>query len=289
MPDSAMCDPKRILFTGGSGLLGREVRKLLPDACYPTSAEFDVTNYEQMAAFVRARTGEQRAASGQQGGGSGERSVEVSHDGALSVPDRDLDTNLCRPCPWDVLVHAAAFTSPPKVDQDPDRAIRVNIVGTANVARLCLAYRMKLVYISTDYVFRGDRGNYSEEDPVYPVNAYAWSKLGGECAARLVPGALIIRTSFGPDVFPYPKAFVDQWTSREPVSVIARKLTDVLRSDISGVLHLGGPRRTVYEYAQAVSPDRPIGPLSIRDVPFAVPRDTSLNTERYERLRRDAR
>lgn len=236
-----MFDPKRVLFTGGSGLLGREVRKILPEACYPTSAEFDVTDYGQMAAFVRGRD-------------------------------------------FQMLVHAAAFTSPPKVDGDPDRAIRVNIVGSANVARLCLACRMKLVYISTDYVFRGDQGNYREEDPVYPVNAYAWSKLGGECAARLVPGSLIVRTSFGPDEFPYPKAFVDQWTSREPVSLIARKLVDVLRRGVCGVLHLGGPRRTVIEYARSLNPSRPIGELSIRDVSFAVPRDTSLNTERYERL-----
>ncbi len=236
-----MFDPARMLMTGGSGLLGRHIRKLLPQACYPTSAEFDVTNYDQMAAFVEGRG-------------------------------------------FQIVLHAAAFTSPPRVDQDPDRALRVNIAGTANVARLCLAGGMKLVYISTDYVFRGDQGNYREDDPLYPVNAYAWSKLGGECAARLVPGSLIIRTTFGPDEFPYPKAFVDQWTSREPVSAIARKLVEVLRHDVCGVLHLGGPRRTVFEYARSLDPSRPIDPLSIRDVAFAVPRDTSLNTERYRRI-----
>jgi len=236
-----MFDATKMLMTGGSGLLGRHVRQLLPDACYPASSEFDVTNYAQMAAFVEGRT-------------------------------------------FRVLVHAAAFTSPPKVDQDPERAICVNIIGTAHVARLCLARGMKLVYISTDYVFRGDRGNYREDDAVYPVNAYAWSKLGGECAARLVPGSLIVRTSFGPDVFPYPKAFIDQWTSRQPVSVIARKLVEVLRRDLQGVIHLGGPRRTVYEYAKSLDPERPVGQLSIAEVPFAVPKDTSLNTERYEEV-----
>ncbi len=288
-----MFDPKRILFTGGSGLLGRAVRKLLPEACYPTSAEFDVTAYEQMAAFVEAASKKQGAQSGEQGAGSRERGVgstELAAGGSQEGGGRGrdagpLEPGFPRPCPWDVLVHAATFTSPPKVDQDPERAIRVNIVGTANVARLCLAYRMKLVYISTDYVFRGDRGNYGEEDPVYPANAYAWSKLGGECAARLVPGSLIIRTSFGPDEFPYPKAFADQWTSREPVSAIARKLVEVLRHEVCGVLHIGGPRRTVFEYARSLNPSRPIGELSIREVSFAVPRDTSLNTERYERLR----
>ncbi|MCR4411791.1 MAG: sugar nucleotide-binding protein [Thermoguttaceae bacterium] len=239
-------EPSRLLFTGGSGLLGSEVRNLLPEACFPASADFNVTDYARMDAFVRGRA-------------------------------------------FEVLVHAAAFTSPPKVDKDPARAIEVNIAGTANVARLCLAHGLKLVYISTDYVFRGDRGHYQEDDALHPVNAYAWSKLGGECAARLVPGSLIVRTSFGPNVFPYEKAFVDQWTSREPVRVIARKLVDVLRRGISGVIHLGGPRRTVYEYARSLDPSRPIQELSIRDVSFAVPVDTSLDTQRYERMMAQSR
>jgi len=77
---------------------------------------------------------------------------------------------------------APRFTSPPKVDQDPAKALDANIVGTANVVKLAQRYRLKVLYISTDYVFRGDRGNYSEADAVDPVNKYAWSKLGGECA-----------------------------------------------------------------------------------------------------------
>jgi len=66
--------------------------------------------------------------------------------------------------------------------------------------------------------------------------------------------------------------------------VIARKLVEVLRRDLEGVIHLGGPRRTVYEYAKSLDPERPVGQLSIAEVPFAVPKDTSLNTERYEEV-----
>lgn len=236
-----MVEAKKILLTGGSGLLGSELRKLLPEANYPSSAQFDVTNYAQMDAYVR---------------GAGVT----------------------------MLVHAAAFTSPPKVEKEPTQAIDVNVIGTANVAKLCVAHRLKLVYISTDYVFEGSRGNYREEDPVHPVNKYAWSKLGGECAARMVDGSLIVRTTFGPNVFPYEKAFVDQWTSRESVSQIATKLVRVLEHDLTGVIHLGGPRRTVFEYACSLDPSRPIQQLSIHDVDFRVPVDTSLNCERYQGL-----
>jgi len=234
-------EQERILCTGGSGLLGRELRRLLPRALYPDHREFDVTNAAQMDSYLAGR------------------GVEL-------------------------LIHAAAFTSPPKVDQDPPRAIEVNIIGTSRVVRLCMQHGIRLVYISTDYVFRGDRGGYREDDPVFPVNRYAWSKLGGECAVRLYDRALIVRTSFGANEFPYPRAFVDQWTSRLTVRDFAVKLVALLNLPMTGIVHIGGPRRTVYDYARATSPGKEIGELSRDDVPFAAPRDTSLDTSNYERI-----
>ena len=228
----------RFLITGGSGLLGRALRRLRANALFPSSVEFDVRDYSQMERWIDGR-------------------------------------------PIEVLIHGAAFTSPPKVDADPLRAIDVNIVGTANVVRLCMAHAIRLVYISTDYVFRGDRGQYREEDELYPVNKYAWSKLGGECAVRLYDKALIVRTSFGPDEFPYPRAFTDQWTSRRAVSDAAPDVLRAVESGICGVLHVGGPRRTVLEYARSLDPAKEIGALSIKDVPFSVPVDTSLDTSRF--------
>lgn len=235
-----MVDAK-IIFTGGSGLLGSEFKRIRPDIDYPASREFDVTNYRQMKDYVK-------------------------RDG-------------CQ-----LIIHAAAFTSPPLVDKEPLRAIEVNIVGTSNVVKFCIEYNARLIYISTDYVFRGDQGNYKETDSVYPVNKYAWSKLGGECAVRLYEKALIIRTTFGPNVFPYEKAFVDQWTSRESVSVIAKLIDKLIDKNITGVIHVGGKRKTVFEYAKNLNPARDIGKLSLNDVSFNVPVDTSLNCDRYNEL-----
>lgn len=189
--------------------------------------------------------------------------------------------------PVSLVIHAAAFTSPPKVDQDPARAIAVNIVGTANLACWCLARGVPLVYVSTDYVFKGDKGLYAEGDAVMPVNRYAWSKLGGECAVRMLAEHLIIRTSFGPDVFPYPKAFVDQWTSRQSVSETARQMVALVERQARGTVHVGGPRRTVMEYAKSLDPAKAIEPLSLKDVTFVAPADTSLDTSRYQDLMRE--
>ena len=189
----------------------------------------------------------------------------------------------------DCILHAGAFTSPPLIDKDPLLALEVNIVGTANVTRLCIKHNLKLVYICTDYVFNGDIGDYKEDDPVYPVNKYAWSKLGGECAVRLHDKSLIIRTTFGPNVFPFPKAFVDQWTSRESVSTIAAMICRALAKDLTGVLHVCGPRKTVYEFAKSLDATKEIGELLTSKVNFTVPRDTSLNTDRYNNEVEDVR
>lgn len=236
-----MADQKRILFTGGSGLLGTAFRKLRPEVEFPASREFNITDLSQMRAYV--------------GGGR-----------------------------LDCVIHAAAFTSPPLVDKDPGKALDVNIVGTVNIVKLCMEHGSRLLYISTDYVFQGDKGLYREDDPVLPVNQYAWSKLGGECAVRLYAKSLIIRTTFGPDVFPYPKAFVDQWTSRESVSAIARKINRLVDLEATGIVHVGGERKTVYEYAKSLDPSKEIGRLSVHDVSFKVPIDTSLNCDRYKSL-----
>lgn len=185
---------------------------------------------------------------------------------------------------YEMMVHAAAFTSPPKVEEDPLQALDVNIIGTANVVKLCAKYDMKIIYICTDYVFKGDEGNYGEEDPVYPVNKYAWSKLGGECAVRLYDNSIIIRTSFGPNVFPYDGAFVDQWTSREDVKTIARKISRLINSNFKGTIHLGSQRRTVFEYAKSLDNNKDVKELSIEDLSFKAPEDTSLNVDQYKKL-----
>ncbi len=184
----------------------------------------------------------------------------------------------------DLVVHAAAFTSPPRIEEDPQSALDANLIGTANIVKLCIGFACRLIYISTDYVFKGDRGNYVEDDAVSPINKYAWSKLGGECAARLYDRSLIVRTSFGPNEFPFPKAFEDQWTSRQSVSIVARKLVALMERDVNGTVHLGGSRRSVLEYARELDPSKDVGSLSIHDVSFPVPVDTSLDCGKFDEI-----
>lgn len=98
----------------------------------------------------------------------------------------------------DVVLHAAAWTDVDGCEGDPDRASRVNGVGTANVASACRAAGCRLVTVSTDYVFRGDRdGPYAESDPPAPISAYGRSKLAAEKATLALGDAgAVARTAW---------------------------------------------------------------------------------------------
>lgn len=182
---------------------------------------------------------------------------------------------------YETVVNAAAFISPPRIEKAPAHAIQTNIIGAAKVTLECMSRNIRMVYISTDYVFDGKNRDYSEDSPVNPVNKYGWSKLGGECSARIYDKSLIIRTSFGPDVFQHPAAYVDQYTSRQPVSVFAKQLVALVETDITGILHVGGERTTVYEYA---SRSAAVGKIHRADMPFPIPADTSLNCKKFNDL-----
>ena len=71
------------------------------------------------------------------------------------------------------------------------KSMNSNIIGTANVVKCCKKNNIKLIYFSTNYVYPGIKGNYSETDNLKPINNYAWSKLGGEASVHLYKNSLI--------------------------------------------------------------------------------------------------
>ncbi len=182
----------------------------------------------------------------------------------------------------DVIVHAAAVTNNRDIEADPSEALEVNIKGTANVAQACLGSGTRLVYISSDYVYKGDRGDYSESDEVLPSNLYAWTKLAGEAAVRAVANHLIVRTSFGASEFQYPAAFTDKWSSKQYVDEVAPKILQAAVGSATGVLNIGGPRRTLYEYASERNPK--VKKISRGAAPHDATADTSLNLDKWSAL-----
>ena len=93
----------------------------------------------------------------------------------------------------DYLIHCAALSRPMDIhEKNIDDSITTNIIGTSNIVRICNQEKIKLIYFSTNYVYPGVKGNYKEEDPVLPINKYALSKFGGECAVQMYDNSLMI-------------------------------------------------------------------------------------------------
>jgi dTDP-4-dehydrorhamnose reductase len=107
----------------------------------------------------------------------------------------------------DVVLHVAGYTDVDGCARDPDRAIRINGLGTQNVALACQDCDAVLLYISTNEVFAGDRtAPYLEYDPPQPINAYGYSKWVGErYVEQLCRRFYIVRISW---LFGGPRSFV---------------------------------------------------------------------------------
>lgn len=178
----------------------------------------------------------------------------------------------------DVFLHLAADTDCLMHNSRPELGIKSNIIGTANVALACMQFGIRLVYVSTDYVYQG-KGPHKEDEPLRPPYNFGWSKLGGECSVTMVPNSLILRLSFGPDPFPWEKVYEGQVNSKLYVDEMAPLVLKAAKSAITGVLNLGGPPTSLEEYARRTKPG-----IQTIPCPRWVPKDTSLDLTRMKEL-----
>lgn len=150
----------RILITGAGGQLGTDLARLATRE----------SNHEVVAA-TRAQ---------------------------LDVGDRDAVMSVITELRPALVVHAAAWTAVDACESDPDRAWRVNALGSRYVAEAARLAGSHLVAVSTDYVFDGTSDEpYREWDRPNPLGVYGRSKLAGEEEIRsCAPGATIVRTSW---------------------------------------------------------------------------------------------
>ena len=112
------------------------------------------------------------------------------------------------------LIHLASLSRPMDIHQKKiNLSIDTNIIGTANIVKACNNKNIKIIFFSSNYVYPGKKGNYSETDGVFPINNYAWSKLGGESSVILYKNSLILRLAITEKPFVHKEAFVDAKTN----------------------------------------------------------------------------
>lgn len=218
----------RILITGGEGMLGRDLARALGEAGHDALPV-------------------------------GRAKCDVTDAAAVRACVRELKP--------ETVIHAAAWTDVDGCESDPERAMRVNAGGTANIVEAVGGAR--LVYISTDYVFDGTASRpYTEQDQPRPLSVYGRSKFEGELAAQQHPRCLIVRTSwlYGRSGRHFVGTVLNRARRGETLRIVddqvgcptwtkhlARALVALLHTDAAGVLHAAGSGRcSWYEFASAI-------------------------------------
>lgn len=187
----------------------------------------------------------------------------------------------------DIIVNCAGIL-PPLAESEPDLANSVNHLGAKFLARMCYKHGIQLVHISTDAVFSGDFAPYDETRTPNPINNYGVSKFKGERAVSAECPALILRPAFRHDgPWPYTHAFTDAYRSNVWLSqLLPDMVAAILMPDLTGILHMGGPRRSVYDMAKEALPG--VLPGKLEDWKgWRIGRDLTLDCGRWERVKRE--
>ena len=148
-----------------------------------------------------------------------------------------------------ILLHLAGLSRPMSVHEKMiNKSIDLNIIGTSNIVKICNEKKIKLIFLSTSYVYPGKRGNYKEEDPLLPWNNYGWSKLGAECAVQMYKNSLIIRACMTEKPFTHKFAFSNVKSNFIFHDQFAKILIKVI--PLKGIINIGGKSQTIFQFAK---------------------------------------
>lgn len=209
----------------------------------------------------------------------------------------------------EAIVHAAALTDVDKCELEKDLAWKTNVEATKNLAQLCKEHGAFLIYVSTDYVFDGEKGMYKETDKPAPINNYGLTKLKGEEAVHALDNYCIARGSViygstaatGKTNFALwlleklrkneeVKIITDQWNSPTLNANMAEMIIEILEKRVNGTFHLAGATRlTRYEFARRVAEifkldPKYIKPVQSKNINWVAkrPKDSSLNVNKAQ-------
>lgn len=272
---------KRILITGGSGLLALNwaisVRKLFDVVLGLHSRQINL---------------------------AGSKSILINMESVDSIK------KLLNEIQPEYVIHSAGLTNIEYCESNPDLATNVNVEISANLSNVCASLGVKLVYISTDQLFRGDESFTDEIALVSPLNVYGQTKAKGELRVLdILPNALVIRTNFYCWGMSYRHSFTDliinSLRSHNKIKlfndifftpILAEELLlathDLLNKNATGIFNIVSDERiSKFDFGLLVAKifDLDINlieQISIRDDPALVvrPHDMSLSNKKASQL-----
>jgi dTDP-4-dehydrorhamnose reductase len=210
----------------------------------------------------------------------------------------------------DIIVHAAAETNVDRCEIHRNAALAVNSEGTRIVAKACERDNGRMVYVSTDYVFDGKKGRYTEDDKPNPVNYYGLTKLMGEKhVTRLCKRFAILRTSVLYGVHAERPNFA-MWVVRnlkqgKPLTIVedhfnsptlannfAGSILEIANKGLEGIYHIAGSdRASRYEFAMKIAEMFDLDANLVRPIKMGElkawiakrPKDSSLSTDKVRK------
>lgn len=168
----------------------------------------------------------------------------------------------------EIVINASAFTNVDACESEKERAFAVNSWGVMNIALLCREYSSKFIHFSTDYVFSGTKGQYSEDSVPDPINYYGFSKSVGDAYALSLQSSVVIRTSgaygYGKN---FPRFVYDNLHVGKSVNVIEGYYSPITAGllalslkylvgrnpDFSGILNIAGERISRFDLAKTIA------------------------------------
>jgi dTDP-4-dehydrorhamnose reductase len=269
----------KILITGASGLYGSKLTQIIS------------TNHQVYAAYSKNKP---------------------IHGTALKfdISNKNQVEHAFKKANPDAVVHAASLTDVDKCETDKELAWKTNVEGTRSIAKAAKAYGAFLLYVSTDYVFNGEKGNYTETDTPAPINYYGLTKLKAEelikdmmdeyCIARpsVIYGAtpaagkinfalwLINKLRKKENV----KIVTDQRNSPTLNTNLAEMTWEIIHRRMTGIYHLAGATRiSRYDLAKSIASAFDLDPALITpsassEFSWAAkrPKDSSLNVKKAQ-------
>jgi dTDP-4-dehydrorhamnose reductase len=234
--------------------------------------------------------------------------VKGCHSLKMDIVNSDEVSGILKATRPDITIHAAALTDADHCELNEDQAYKVNVLGTESVAKGAAEASSRLVYISTNFVFDGEKGFYSEEDEARPINTYGRTKLMGEHkASQYCDDFCVVRiTPFGWDIASklnfvcwvlsrleanqIVETYNDVYNSPMLVNQCAGVLLDVALSSRERLYHLAGVERlSRYEFAHHVASVFGHSAELVKEVTYGdrsftrtarLPKDTSLSIDR---------
>jgi dTDP-4-dehydrorhamnose reductase len=149
--------------------------------------------------------------------------------------------------PYDVIINCIANTD--TYSNDKEAHWNVNYKGTADLVDFCNKWNVKLIHISTDYVYANSDNLASENSvPVHCNNWYGYTKLLSDGHVQLTSNDyMLIRCTHKPTPFQYEEAWIDQVGNFDYVNNIAKIITTLINKNCTGVYNIGTDLKTMYE------------------------------------------